>query len=357
MTDNTMKTANVINMSGGKDSTATLLLALEQKVENVFAIFADTGHEHRAVYDYLDALEKALDVRIGRYKADFTDRIAAKRKFIANDVRYGREYATVKVAVPGEFDESGHQIYRKKKVGGGRRVRWTNKAKRRALSVLHPTGIPFLDLCLWKGRFPSTRSRFCTDELKVTVLHQQAFNDIFAMGYERIVSWQGVRADESPSRAKLESIELEFGDYDTGAGLWNYRPILKWSAEEVFDFHRKHNIPWNPLYEQGMGRVGCMPCVNVRKEELATIASRFPEELQRVYEWEALVSMASKRGSSTLIPSSNDPKHNPAPYVSYKTHGIFAAAEWAKTARGGHQYDLIEAAKDHTVCQSVYGLC
>ncbi|STV76423.1 PUA domain (predicted RNA-binding domain) [Klebsiella michiganensis] len=29
----------------------------------------------------------------------------------------------------------------------------------------YPRGIPFLDLCIWKGRFTTSRARFCTFEL------------------------------------------------------------------------------------------------------------------------------------------------------------------------------------------------
>jgi tRNA(Ile)-lysidine synthase TilS/MesJ len=34
---------NVISVSGGKDSTALLLLAIERQPENLSAVFADTG--------------------------------------------------------------------------------------------------------------------------------------------------------------------------------------------------------------------------------------------------------------------------------------------------------------------------
>lgn len=36
---------NVVSMSGGKDSTAMALLAIERGVENLHLVFADTGHE------------------------------------------------------------------------------------------------------------------------------------------------------------------------------------------------------------------------------------------------------------------------------------------------------------------------
>src|SRR3546814_5551271 len=85
-----------------------------------------------------------------------------------------------------------------RKVGAGRRSRWTNKAKRRALKVLHPTGNPFLDLCLWKGRFPSRKAQFCTEELKRNIAVEFQV-DLIDQGHT-VVSWQGIRRDESLNR-------------------------------------------------------------------------------------------------------------------------------------------------------------
>lgn len=53
-----MSKCNVISVSGGKDSTAMLTLAVEQQVENLIAVFADTGHEHPLTYRYVDYLEQ-----------------------------------------------------------------------------------------------------------------------------------------------------------------------------------------------------------------------------------------------------------------------------------------------------------
>ena len=168
-----------------------------------------------------------------------------------------------------------------------------------------------------------------------------------------VLSWQGIRREESSARAKLYDFDLD-GELP---GIVNYRPILRWTVEEVFAFHRRHGIKHNPLYEQGMGRVGCMPCIHARKDELREIGTRFPDEIDRVANWERLVSQVSKIGSSTFRTALVfDESINPED-VTYKTHGIWDAVEWAKTSRGGRQYDLIASTQEPSVCSSIYGLC
>ena len=160
----------------------------------------------------------------------------------------------------------------------------------------------------------------------------------------RIESWQGVRAEESPNRAKLP-------ERDEVAEGWHvYRPVLKWTWKQVFAQHKKHDVDANPLYKLGMGRVGCMPCINVNKGELYEISRRFPKEIKRIREWEKIVSGACKRGMGTFFVTR-------AP-AEPKTIDHFI--EWSKTVLGGTQYDLLRAADDEeepAMCASSYGLC
>lgn len=358
---------HVISVSGGKDSAATLLIALERfGRERVIPIFCDTGNEHEEVYTYLDYLEQALDIKIKRLRADFSEQIAAKRMFIARDQRTRREYDTAPVfdaegnPVP-KRDARGNIVMRKvrrggqeviepaqktKKVGGGRRVRWTNKGKRRALAALHQTGIPFLDLCLWKGRFPSRKAQFCTEELKRNMA--VAFQLDLADSGKTVVSWQGVRRDESLNRRNAKLFER------VGAGLYIYRPIVEWTAAQVFEFCAERGIKPNPLYLQGMGRIGCMPCINVGKEELRQIAARFPEHIERITEWERLVSDACKLGFSTFMADAHDAKDR---REIFDDLNIRARIEWARTSRGGRQFDMLADLIESTACASAYGLC
>jgi 3'-phosphoadenosine 5'-phosphosulfate sulfotransferase (PAPS reductase)/FAD synthetase len=295
---------NIVSVSGGKDSTALLLLAIERETPNLQAVFADTGHEHPQTYEYVQYLNDQV-FPIRTVKADFSQQIARKREWVATKWR--------EQGIPED------------------RVLL-------ALETLKPTGNPFLDLCLWKGRFPSTKARFCSEELKRNPIIEQVQMPLLDQGHE-IYSWQGVRADESLARRDLPELDK------VGGGLWNYRPILKWTAQDCFAMHKKHNIRHNPLYEQGMGRVGCMPCIHARKDELLEISKRFPEEIERVAQWERLVSDASKRGSSTFGVGTD-----------ISVASIHAVVEWSKTSRGGTQYDFLRM-EDGPSCNSIYGLC
>lgn len=310
-----MSIANIVSISGGKDSTALLLLALALETPNLQAVFADTGHEHPSTYDYVRYLECATGVPIRWVKADFSAEIQRKRdRLLAGEL-------------PG----------------------WSPEMRDRALEVLRPTGIPYLDLCIWKGRFPSRKGQFCTQFLKRLPIER----DVIIPALERfdsVWSWQGVRAQESQARRHLP----EFEDLG-GFGVYAYRPLIRWTWESVFEAHDYMDIKPNPLYTQGMGRVGCMPCINCNKGELQQVAVRFPDEVARVREWERLVSMASRRGSATFFQIGIDPTASPGDDVSPETHGIDRAVEWSRTSRGGRQLDLL--ATDGGGCSSSYGLC
>lgn len=313
-----MSTHNIVSVSGGKDSTAPLLVAIAQEVPNLQAVFADTGNEHRQTYEYLDYLEQATHTKITRVRADFTQRIEGKRRFI--ETKWREQGIAEQVVLA-------------------------------ALAVLQPTGNPFLDLCIWKGRFPSRKAQFCTMELKRDPMLEQVVMPLMSAD-DMIMSWQGVRTDESINRRYLPECD------EVGGGLFNYRPILKWDIPAVFEAHRYTGIKPNPLYSQGMGRVGCMPCINCRKDELREIALRFPEVIDRIDRWERIVQQASKRGAATFF-AAKHPKGSISDMTALEVMEIASirqAVEWSKTARGGIQYDLM-IATDSTACSSAYGLC
>lgn len=306
-----MKIQHVVSVSGGKDSTATLLLAQSLCPEDsLTAVFADTGNEHEATYEYLAYLEARVGVPVVRLKEDFAPLWWRRRDFVRD-------------------------VWPLKGV--------SNEAVLRALAVLEagPTGNPYLDLCVLKGRFPSRKAQFCTQYLKTEPLVSFQLGLVDAGNI--VWSWQGVRRDESASRANAKIFE------DLTGGIWAFRPIAFWTALETVEYATRRGVRLNPLYKQGMSRVGCMPCINASKAEIAEIARRFPEHIDRIFEWEAAVSAASRRGDSSFFPDPDDEAH-------LNKRGIRNAVRWAKTFRGGKtanpEWDL-----PAPECKSAYGQC
>lgn len=318
-------TTYVVSLSGGKDSTATALMVLERHDRHECRfVFADTGNEHQATYDYaLGYLPLALGINVDVARADFSDEFATKRANLAR-------------IAAGEPESA---VYGRRKF----MYAWTAAAAARALELLHPTGNPYLDLCLVRGGFPSRKRQFCTQYLKRDPLVQYQL-ELVDQGYF-VESWQGVRADESEARRWLPSYEW------MGGGMAVYRPILRWKVADVFEAHSAAGITPNPLYRQGMSRVGCMPCINSSKAELREIGRRFPEEVERVAEWERLVASVCRPESPVSFFHQGTQGH------IGKDPRIYTVLEWARTDRGGRQFSLLSDLDEPTACSSVYGLC
>ena len=46
-------------------------------------------------------------------------------------------------------------------------------------------------------------------------------------------------------------------------------PIIEWSSDEVWEYIRERRLPYNPLYDNGHTRVGCIGCpMRANKKEL-----------------------------------------------------------------------------------------
>lgn len=296
---------HLVNVSGGKDSTATYLLAIESG-RPFRAVFADTGNEHEATLEYVARLhERTGGPKVETVRADFTRQLAQHRAYVL------REWPKQGIA---------------------------DEIVQEAAALHEPTGNPYLDLCISKGRFPSRMAQFCTGELKEMPIVQQVVLPMLAAG--PVLQWLGIRADESARRAK----QPRYNRHESGSYLW--RPIFRWTVQDVWAQHAKHGVAPNPLYAIGMKRVGCMPCINCRKDELRSIADLFPEHIERIRAWESVIARASKRQAASFF----------AP-ISGDVLSIDVAVEWSRTARGGRQFDLFFQAQAGGGCASDLALC
>lgn len=65
----------------------------------------------------------------------------------------------------------------------------------------------------------------------------------------------GIRAEQSNNRTGMQAIE-----WDGGHELFKYNPLLAWSFDEVKQYVKAHNVPYNPLHDKGFVSIGCAPC-------------------------------------------------------------------------------------------------
>ena len=223
----------------------------------------------------------------------------------------------------------------------------------RAVELCEPTGNVFLDLCLLRGGFPSARRRFCTDYLKLRPVNKLIYKPVIEAG-DFVCAYTGVRADESFARSTLPFISKRkirgLPHY-----IYEFRPLLKWEIRDVMDCLARHGIKPNPLYERGVQRVGCWPCIFSRKAELRAIAETDPAALKRIIEWEKLVTSAyGRKGNiATMLPARDIGKR---PF-ELETHGMKARIAWSKTARGGRQYTLLREENSNVVMEEFHAAC
>ena len=309
---------HILSVSGGKDSTALLLWAIERGID-FQPVFADTGNEHPITLDYVRDLPKQTGCpEITWVKADFSDDFSGRRKRLPQKWR--------RDGVPEERIQQ-------------------------ALEALQPTGNPFLDLCILWGRFPTNFLKSCSRDLKINVITERVVEPLLANHFE-VITMIGIRADESHARAKLLHIE------DLEDDRWVYRPLLDWTVEEVFAIHRRHDVEPNPLYSLGCSRVGCMPCIHAKKHEIRNISKRFPGHINRIAEWEKIVSKTAKGGWATFF----EPKKTPGEHRKINDPNLFPVptisevVRWSKTLHGGRQFDP-STLDDPVGCSSQYGLC
>lgn len=154
-----------------------------------------------------------------------------------------------------------------------------------------------VDLAKQKKRFPSTKARFCTEELK-----SKPAIDYVLSKKEHLIVIEGIRKDESFSRSKMQDQCTYFKYYfepgpngkthsyrkkDIVKWCENYnadklRPIFNWTAEETLNYIKENGQQPNPLYFQGFTRVGCFPCIMSRHSEVKQLLKIYPERFDYI---------------------------------------------------------------------------
>lgn len=244
--------------------------------------------------------------------------------------------------------------------------------------ILEVRGVDLMeDLIVRKGTFPSRLRRFCTQELKVYPM-QRYLNTLVKDGAD-LINAVGIRAEESAARSQMPEWE-----HSEGFDCEVWRPMIRWTFEEVVAIHARHGLKPNPLYMHGASRVGCFPCIYAAKDEIRLIADLAPERIDRIRALEANVTVAAEkrwwrdRVRWRADPQSSNPEvrakkfarlfersfqapawfqaQSAGPDGHYPMVPIDDVVKWARTSYGGKQFEFFAASGRDSGCMR-WGLC
>lgn len=221
-----------------------------------------------------------------------------------------------------------------------------------------------VDLSIKKSRWPSSRRRFCTSELKTIPMIDYILDEVC----DNFLMIQGIRAAESPKRAEMSKqctyfkyYVQPYGKSKDGKDKYHtyrrkdvlafraiyaddlLRPVFDWSAQQVIDYILDNGLEPNPLYRMGYKRVGCYPCVMATQQDIYNISVQEPERISYIADLEQQLSS-----------SFFGPDKIPSKYYKGEYPLIGDVVRYIKSKHAtGSLFDDDVA----TSCMSYYGLC
>lgn len=66
----------------------------------------------------------------------------------------------------------------------------------------------------------------------------------------------GLRRDQAVTRTSTGAVEID----EVHGGIVKLNPLVEWTADDVWSYVRKHEIPYNALHDLGFPSIGCAPC-------------------------------------------------------------------------------------------------
>ena len=80
----------------------------------------------------------------------------------------------------------------------------------------------------------------------------------------------GLRREQSVTRTETAARER-----DEARGLWKINPLANWSEQDVWNYIRAYDVPYNPLHDVGYPSIGCACCTRAVKRTEGVRAGRW----------------------------------------------------------------------------------
>jgi 3'-phosphoadenosine 5'-phosphosulfate sulfotransferase (PAPS reductase)/FAD synthetase len=149
-----------------------------------------------------------------------------------------------------------------------------------------------LDHIKERGMFPSSSARYCTSDHKrgqvskvitqlVTERRTGAVRPMLGFRPVKVLSCMGLRAEESPNRAKLPQLKRDARQTNGKRIVDVWLPIQDWSTDQVWARIRQAGTRYHPAYDLGMGRLSCVFCIFAPKQQLVLAGKHNPELLEQ----------------------------------------------------------------------------
>lgn len=166
-----------------------------------------------------------------------------------------------------------------------------------------------LDYAERRGRWPDSGNRWCTSDFKrgpirrvITQLHREHG----ARQPFRLLSCMGMRAEESPRRAKMAPLVSGAAPGKVGGSecctqkrhVDTWLPIQSWTEAQVWERIRRSGVRHHPAYDAGMPRLSCCFCIFAPKPALMIAGKLNPELLDAYVGAEARMGHTFRNGFS-----------------------------------------------------------
>ncbi|KXB04596.1 phosphoadenosine phosphosulfate reductase [candidate division MSBL1 archaeon SCGC-AAA261O19] len=112
--------------------------------------------------------------------------------------------------------------------------------------------------------YDSVALRFLCCQIRKVVPLMKSLKDLDA--------WiTGLRREQWASRYNLKKIEIDHEHQ----GIVKINPLADWTWDQVWDYIKENEVPYNKLYDKGYKSIGCMPCTRPVEEDENPRAGRW----------------------------------------------------------------------------------
>lgn len=134
--------------------------------------------------------------------------------------------------------------------------------------------------------WPSSSTRQCTSDLKRGPIQREVRRYAKANGFKTIVNCLGLRAQESPGRAKRQ-VFSKMGISNSVNTWYEWLPVHELLTDEVFATIRLAGQEPHYAYALGNERLSCVFCIMASRNDMANGARHNPPLLEEYAELEA----------------------------------------------------------------------